>query len=313
MATATARAEARRKAILSRGTDRLSKLTSSARGEEGTTYINTQAPVADQPTVATFIGDDPPELPLPNPPPKRQSEPPSPVDPSVWSENQQAEFMRALGMGAAVGNPNFALPPSAASAFNQNTNGEPNIDFLNALMQQSGPPSPGGSSLFSSTSTATFPAVQKPKTLLQKLLPMVHILSVWLLFGFFVLWREPTLHSVSVPWQSDSPGGIWRRWAWLASETGGKEGVWSVQNLPFMWAFITLELILFSFRVLSGFDPIAPPTMLSFVLPMLPPQFSSLIMNGLRYLQMFGILLDDLAAALVAVGFMVVLSGWVAN
>lgn len=34
MSTAAARAEARRKAILSRGTDRLAKLTTSARGED---------------------------------------------------------------------------------------------------------------------------------------------------------------------------------------------------------------------------------------------------------------------------------------
>lgn len=38
--SATARAEARRKAILSRGTDRLSKLTTTARGEDAPAYLN---------------------------------------------------------------------------------------------------------------------------------------------------------------------------------------------------------------------------------------------------------------------------------
>jgi hypothetical protein len=37
--SATARAEARRKAILSRGNDRLSKLTTSARGEDAPAYM----------------------------------------------------------------------------------------------------------------------------------------------------------------------------------------------------------------------------------------------------------------------------------
>lgn len=60
-------------------------------------------------------------------------------------------------------------------------------------------------------------------------------------------------------------------------------------------------------------DPITPPMMLTMVLPMLPPQLSSIILNGLRYLQMFGILLDDLAAVLVAVGFVVFISGWIAT
>jgi hypothetical protein len=37
---AAARAEARRKAILSRGTDRLAKLTTSARGEDAPAYLH---------------------------------------------------------------------------------------------------------------------------------------------------------------------------------------------------------------------------------------------------------------------------------
>jgi GET complex subunit GET2 len=51
--------------------------------------------------------------------------------------------------------------------------------------------------------------------------------------------------------------------------------------------------------------------MIAVVLPILPSHFSSTILNGLRYLQIFGTLLDDLAAVLVGVGFMVVLSGLV--
>jgi len=41
---AAARAEARRKAILSRGTDRLAKLTSSARGEDAPAYLHDGLP-----------------------------------------------------------------------------------------------------------------------------------------------------------------------------------------------------------------------------------------------------------------------------
>lgn len=40
MSSAAARAEARRKAILARGGDRLAKLTSSARGEDASTYLH---------------------------------------------------------------------------------------------------------------------------------------------------------------------------------------------------------------------------------------------------------------------------------
>lgn len=40
MASAAERTEARRRAILSRGSDRLNKLTSSARGEGHPAYVN---------------------------------------------------------------------------------------------------------------------------------------------------------------------------------------------------------------------------------------------------------------------------------
>lgn len=48
-------------------------------------------------------------------------------------------------------------------------------------------------------------------------------------------------------------------------------------------------------------------------LPVLHPTLRSIIMNGLRYFQMFGVLLDDLAAALISVGLFVYLSTWVVN
>ena len=40
MSDAKARAEARRKAILARGGDRLARITTSARGEEGASYMH---------------------------------------------------------------------------------------------------------------------------------------------------------------------------------------------------------------------------------------------------------------------------------
>jgi hypothetical protein len=44
--SAAAKAEARRKAILSRGSDRLSKLTTSARGDDAPQFVHTGKPQA---------------------------------------------------------------------------------------------------------------------------------------------------------------------------------------------------------------------------------------------------------------------------
>ena len=49
------------------------------------------------------------------------------------------------------------------------------------------------------------------------------------------------------------------------------------------------------------------------ILPALHPSLRSTILNGLRYFQMVGVLMDDIAAALISVGVFVYLSTWLVN
>ncbi|KAJ6614922.1 hypothetical protein B0H10DRAFT_2022875, partial [Mycena sp. CBHHK59/15] len=98
-------------------------------------------------------------------------------------------------------------------------------------------------------------------------------------------------------------GRTWR-WKQLA-----KDG-WGVQTVPFFWAFVTLELVLHSLRIFSGFDAFRPPTLLALALPHLPPPIPSLIVHSMKYAQMGSLMLDDVAAAVVGVGLVVWLSSW---
>ncbi|RXW12830.1 hypothetical protein EST38_g13022, partial [Candolleomyces aberdarensis] len=70
--SASARAEARRKAILSRGTDRLAKLTTSARGEDAPAYMSETSSTGS--TTGIFLGDQSSDM----PPPSTSSFSPSP-------------------------------------------------------------------------------------------------------------------------------------------------------------------------------------------------------------------------------------------
>lgn len=68
------------------------------------------------------------------------------------------------------------------------------------------------------------PTAPKPKSMLQKLLPLIHVLSMWCLVAFFVIWKEPETWAIEgkgpVGWD-----GIWRRWAELGRrEVGGLSG-----------------------------------------------------------------------------------------
>ncbi|KAI9452184.1 hypothetical protein BJY52DRAFT_1294473 [Lactarius psammicola] len=306
--SAAARAEARRKAILSRGTDRLSKLTSSARGDD--------APHAEPPTppsppsapkanLAHFVGDDTLPTPPAAPQPSRRVPDPhgtrfssagsggSHSDPPAWSDEQQQQFLRALlGGTPPIGSPlgPDVLGPNGAMA------DDPLLALMSNFAAGAGAGKGAGSIPLSQTEA-------RPKTLTRKLLPILHVFSVWALVAFFIFWMEPEAfraqNSAVV-----SSSNMWNRWARLA--TGSVErSLWSVETVSFFWAFVSLELGLHSIRIFSGFDPAQPPMLLSLALPHLPKPLPSIIMHGFGYMQLAGAILDDLAAAVVAIGLFI--------
>ncbi|KAI0044060.1 hypothetical protein FA95DRAFT_1583899 [Auriscalpium vulgare] len=354
MSTPAARAEARRQAILKRGSDRLAKLTNTARGEDAA-ILHDDPPIPPLPSapgvnLANFIGEEsaPPPSVRRRPAPDAHASPfdalglgGAPPDPSVWSEQQQQQLMQALmGGTASAGRPGAStpqdnplaalmsamggggLPPGGGPGPTSNNAAGPSPDDpLMALMSSlsAGAPPPGAA--------ASAPTTVKPKSLAQKLLPVFHILSVWTLVAYFVLWKEPGEFYGRVS-SAELPGGLWRRWADLRSRQA-IENAWGVQVVPFFWAFISLELALHSFRIFSGLvsphpmkkslpnrpaqDAIQPPMLLMLALPHLPKPLPFVIMTALKYFQMAGAIFDDLAAAIVAFGLFVALAGFLAT
>jgi hypothetical protein len=65
------------------------------------------------------------------------------------------------------------------------------------------------------------PAPPKPKTLLQKVLPLVHILLASLLLVYCVLWMEPAAHG--------DGSGHWSRWHELRRDAG--QWGWSLKTV----------------------------------------------------------------------------------
>ncbi|KAG1829411.1 hypothetical protein EV424DRAFT_1526332 [Suillus variegatus] len=286
--SATARAEARRKAILGRGTDRLSKLTTTARGEDAPAYLN--AGIPPRATAASFVdagvsGAGP--------------------DPSVWSEEHQRQFLQALMSGAA-NSPQFPQPQISAAASNGTTtppSGDPFVNIMNSLQQMD--PSRGGAT----GKVPAPPAPAKPLSTVQKFTPLLHILCTWLILAFFVLVKEP---QILVERSGGFSESVWKRWAELAWRSSSIEG-WGVQFVPFMWAFMTVQVVLHSIRISTGNNQVQPPVLLALALPHLPPPFPSIITNGLRYIRMGGAILDDLSAVVFGIGMVVLIAGWFAG
>ncbi|KAI1790490.1 hypothetical protein LXA43DRAFT_507118 [Ganoderma leucocontextum] len=334
-----ARAEARRKAILARGSDRLSRITTSGRGEDGAAYMKDAPSMPSRTGLTNFVGEtsDMPTPPASTPGSRNVSGAPathtSPLqaaalagsapDPSVWSEEQQQQFMNAMLNAAASGRfpgvgpvpeqqrPRASSTASSTTAVASSVAGSsappPAEDPMAALMaalQQGGAGAPPAFPFPGAGKTPSQNAPPRPKTLLQKLLPIIHIISAWALLAYFSLWKEPEAYDAKTHGSRESH---WRRWAelsWKSPEDG-----WGVQTVPFFWAFTTLGLVLHTWRIFTRLDPIQPPMLLAFALPHLPPPLPTVITNGLKYLQIGGVLFDDLAALIVGIGFLV----WVAN
>jgi hypothetical protein len=214
---AAARSEARRRAILARGNDRLAKLTASARGEDATTYMHDgdvdcttstifrsderlafrtdQRDSGSFPGLSAFIGEES-DMQVP-------SRPAPIVDSSPWSEEQQKQFLEAL-MGAST--PSFQ--PRALHSANvvNDSSTRTESDPLTSLMSKS-------QTVLSVNSLVNELGVTAPMRR-RKLLPLIHLVTIWVLVAYFVFFQEPKAfqtHGTTVA------GGQWRRWAKLGS------------------------------------------------------------------------------------------------
>lgn len=153
----------------------------------------------------------------------------APADPSAWSEEQQRQFMQALMGGAGPGStpggtplPGMpALPSTPGGGFNFDpaAAGANGGDPLSALMAQFQNQQPG--------EQAAPMAPPKPPTLLQKLMPLLHLLSVWAMLAFFVMVKEPgvwrSARQWGLGWDVDMDGvwwGMWKRWGELVRSEG---------------------------------------------------------------------------------------------
>ncbi|KAI6142074.1 hypothetical protein BKA82DRAFT_723380 [Pisolithus tinctorius] len=311
-----ARAEARRKAILGRGSDRLAKLTTSARGEDASSYIQTGIPARTGAStdLASFTGEETPPLPhvdvsrtSPSPPSVSgaAAAPASadPQDPSAWTDDQQRQLMQALMGGGGAPRTPFSLPHQSQPS----ADADPMSTFLAQLAQAN---QAQGQS-YGPAAAAKPPVPPMPPSRFQNLIPLIHALCMWFLLGFFVLWKEPGVYAEKTGVHQDEIP-MWRRWQMLGYRRPEDEGGWGVQLVPFFWALMTLEIMLHTIRVFTGHAQPNPPKLLALAIHHLPPPIPSLIMDALRYLQLGNSFVDDVAMIVFGIGVVVMAAGWAA-
>ncbi len=210
------------------------------------------APLPRTNNLELFVGE---ESALPTPPAGARNPTASPFadfgipassypDPSIWSEEQQTRLLNALMAGAqSRSGTQTPQPPSAieSSADSNATNGTmPEGDpfaALMAMMGQQGPPGEkdgGGGGpgpidlgmLQQNLFNPPTPPVPVRRSLLQKIMPVVHLLAGWLLLAYFVIWKEPVAYDAKQR-AADVVESRWKRWAelgWQSPQDG-----WGVQ------------------------------------------------------------------------------------
>lgn len=398
---AAARAEARRKAILSRGSDRLAKLTTSARGENAPAYMhdgvstsfvltknllcmfwNVDPPLPNLSTdLKAFVGEEttmptPPTIsPSPTPTPRSTRTVSAPAatssaneelkhtdvapqhfettpDPTVWSPEHQRAFMQAIMTGAALpqhGPESLPISPIGGEYVDPTL---PPMDNSFAAMlfpqqQGQGMGTGMGVGMGNGAGKGVAPDLPLPSRL-QQLMPFVHLVMMWCLLAYFVMWEEPRVYEQR---NIGREFGVWRRWAELCMKPIGITAqmlqiqivvgyilslnrcrLMTVSSVAFLLGFhdvancvtfsadifrfcaclFNIFLVLLTCSILNVQDAVQPPTLIALALPHLPPTVSSIIMNTLKYLQMGSLFLDDLSGLVVGLGFIVFFSGWLA-
>jgi len=229
-------------------------------------------------------------------------------------------------MGAEAGgqNPLEALMAGFAPRTGATAGGSPPTDPFAAMLANFANPQAGvgsgplaGADLGSKQQPPGFPpgigvqnpmmqafAPPVPRTLLQKIMPILHMVSVLCLLAAFVVYFEQAVYA-GVP--DAMTQGVWERWAslaWSKSSAGG------VQAVPLFYAFTTLQVLLHSIRIYFEPPPQPPSGMIGMAIMNLPQPLPNLITAGMKYFAMGGALMDDLSVLLLAVGFVVWGAGW---
>ncbi|GAA5938878.1 uncharacterized protein JCM15063_004896 [Sporobolomyces koalae] len=156
-------------------------------------------------------------------------------------------------------------------------------------------------------------APPQPKTFLDKVFPLVHLVAMVSLAVYAVVWWEPSKR-FGLYGSSETRGIDWAAWGALASRRPKDVGVvgqvvgMQLAEIPLLWMFISIELVLQTSRIFLLRNRPAAPGLLNSVLPLLSqfsPQLGLVLQTATRYLALFSTCLNDLAVLVFCIGIVI--------
>jgi len=271
MASPKERAEARRKALLGRGNDRLKKLTTSARGEDAPQLVHDDPPLP-VPSLKSFIGESTPDIVQ------------TPAD--EWSTEQFRRAMESLGA---------TLPPQlertssiAASAINPSIISNENAQFQ----------------------TAAIPTTMSPNPMRwSKLNLILSLLSPLFLLLYFICLYEPSLYKSYSHIGSDHWSARWSTLG-IQNKTSGSR-VDGVHSVPFFTVFISSLLLQQASGALFLPVESGLPQFLSMALSHAPPSIRRWVTQLMFCARIVSSILDQTSVIVFGIGSVIWIAGLV--
>ncbi|GAA5989490.1 hypothetical protein JCM5350_005936 [Sporobolomyces pararoseus] len=155
----------------------------------------------------------------------------------------------------------------------------------------------------------------QPKTFLDKVFPLIHLLAMVGLAVYSVVWWEPSKR-FGLYGQSELQGIDWSAWGALASTRPKNSGIvgqlvgGQLAEIPLLWMFVSVELVLQTSRIFLLRNRAPTPSMLNSVLPLLSqfsPQLGLVLTTLTKYFQLFSTCLNDLAVLIFVIGIVILI------
>ncbi|GAA5859022.1 hypothetical protein JCM8547_003971 [Rhodosporidiobolus lusitaniae] len=334
LSPAAKRAAERQARLLAKGQDRLNKITGAAKGE-GRFVNETGASIPPRPPAVTN-----------NPPaPSSLADVNNDDDPA---EIDLASAANPLSLLAGAGGPTGAAGANPFAAFMAGQGGEgggamPGGDMLSQMMAQMAAaqggaggadgkgtaPGAGGLGAFGpggaggAGGNPFMAPPPPPRTFLDRVFPLVHILAMVGLAVYAVAILEPARRVAEYGWTGTESGIDWNAWGALLvnrpREYGAvaeAAGFRQLAEVPLLWMFVSVELVLQTTRLFLIRNNSSPPGLLSSILPLLSqfsPQLGYILQTGVRYLDLLTTCLNDFAVLVFCIGVVVLVGRWKAG
>ncbi|BGP42180.1 hypothetical protein JCM10450v2_006270 [Rhodotorula kratochvilovae] len=313
-----AKAAARQAKLLAKSKERLDRIQGAAKGEGR--------------VVSDSIGGIGPRPANVNPPPPTSlSDINNDDDPAEIDLATQSPLSLLGGLGGPAGGAAAQNPFAAFAGAEGGAPGDDMFSQMMAQMMQGGAPGAGAGlgggggappNPFMQPPASPFPPA--PKTFLDRVFPLVHILAMVGLAVYVVAVYEPAKRLALYGWTGENGGVDWYAWGSLLSRqprtienaVSKKLGFGTLAEVPLLWMFVSVELVLQTTRLFLVRNRPAPPGILNSLLPLLSqfsPQLGLALQTGVRYLDLFTTCLNDLAVLVFCIGVVVLVGRWKAG